>query len=85
MSKFKKLDFSNVKTYDLARRKSKVSTDDFAKVTTKNPDFKDFLNSLPNILSGKQFLEFINLYTKAINSNSQILMMMVMVFLFCMG
>ncbi len=76
MSKFKKLDFSKVKTYDLAQRKSKVSTDDFAKVTTNNPDFKEFLDSLPNILSGKQLLEFINLYTKAINCNSQILLMM---------
>ena len=76
MSKYKKLDFSNVKTYNLSDRKSKVSTDDFARVLQKNPSFKDFLASLPNILSGEQFLQFINHYHNAIKNESQIMLMM---------
>ena len=76
MSKYKKLDFSNVKTYSLSDRKSKVSTDDFANVVQNNPSFKDFLDSLPNILSGEQILQFINHYQNAIKSESQIMLMM---------
>jgi len=76
MSKYKKLDFSNVKTYNLSDRKSKVSTDDFARVLQNNPSFKDFLDSLPNILSGEQILQFINHYQNAIKSESQIMLMM---------
>jgi hypothetical protein len=76
MSKYKKLDFSNVKTYSLSDRKSKVSTADFAKVVQNNPSFKDFLDSLPNILSGEQFLQFIIHYQNAIENKSQIILMM---------
>ena len=53
MSKsFKPIDLSRVKTYPLSGRKSKVSTDDFARAWEKGSSFEDFLEALPAILAG---------------------------------
>lgn len=49
---FKPIDLGRVKTYPLARRTSKVSTADFAQVWQKGAGFKDFFDSLPDILAG---------------------------------
>ena len=49
--KFKPISSSKLKTYSLKTRKSKVKVDDFAKPFSKEKSFKDFLNSLPNILA----------------------------------
>jgi deoxyhypusine synthase len=45
------LGLSNVKTYPLASRPSKVSLDDFARPVAADSSLKDFLGSLPNILA----------------------------------
>ncbi len=76
MTKYKKLTFENVKTYALSDRQSKVRIDDFAKVLPDHPSFKQFLDSLPNILYGKDFREFTDLYTNAIRKDALILWMM---------
>jgi hypothetical protein len=76
MSKYKKLDFSNVRTYSLHDRKSKVSMQDFAGVGQKNDSLSAFLDSLPNILTGKLFKDFLSDYVCAVKSASQILLMM---------
>ena len=76
MGKYQKLDFSGVKTYELSDRESKVSTDDFASAVDNNPDFAKFLESLPKILSGKDFLDFIDAYIQSVKEKSaQVLMM----------
>ena len=49
--KFKPISSSKLKTYSLKTRKSKVKVNDFAKPFSKEKSFKDFLNSLPNILA----------------------------------
>ncbi len=41
-----------------------------------NADIKEFMDSLPKILAGKQFTDFINYYKQAIKSDSQIILMM---------
>jgi hypothetical protein len=76
MSKYQQLDFSNVATYNLAQRTSKVSTSEFAKVLGDNPSFKEFLDSLPDVLYGAQFSDFIESYKKAIAHSGEILLMM---------
>ena len=76
MGKYKKLDLSQVKTYSISERQSKVSTHDFASVTEANPDFDTFLKSLPNILYGAEFLDFIAAYTKAVKSGAFNILMM---------
>lgn len=53
MSKtFKPIDLSRVKTYPLSERKSRVSSSDFAKTWQKGSFFKEFLDSLPDVLAG---------------------------------
>ena len=76
MTKYKKLIFDKVKTYSLKDRNSKVNISDFGSVLPKNPSFEDFLNSLPKILIGKDFTDFINKYIRAIRSDSMIVWMM---------
>jgi len=76
MSKYKKLDFKNVKTYSLLNRKSKVAISDFAKPGKNNQSIESFIDSLPNILVGQSFKHFLDHYTHSINSNSTVLLMM---------
>jgi hypothetical protein len=42
---------TNLQTYPLSSRKSKVSVRDFAKTTAANPSLSTFLDSLPNFLA----------------------------------
>ncbi len=76
MSKYKKLEFDHVKTYSLKDRKSKVSLDDFAKVIDKNANLNDFIKSLPKILTGESFVDFVNSYQNALDKGSTVLLMM---------
>ncbi len=76
MSKYKKLDFSKVKTYSLKDRKSKVSESDFAVPSIPDTTISEFLNNLPDILVAKDFKDFIKSYKTAIHKKSQIVLMM---------
>ena len=49
---FKPIDLTNLKTYPLSERKSKVAASDFANIHKKGLSFEDFLNNLPHILAG---------------------------------
>jgi hypothetical protein len=53
------IDFSKVRTYPLARRKSKVTVSDFARVAPRPNGIPRFLDSLPNILAAKEFREVV--------------------------
>lgn len=59
MSRYKTepIDLSNLSTYPLASRPSKVTTDDFAKTTASESSLNDFLNNLPNILAARELRE----------------------------
>ncbi|MCP4111806.1 MAG: hypothetical protein GY749_40820 [Desulfobacteraceae bacterium] len=57
---FEPIDLSKLKTYSLSDRKSKVSTDDFAKTWKKGAGFKYFLDTLPNILAASDIKEVIS-------------------------
>src|SRR6476619_3889774 len=45
------IDLSEVKTYDLASRPSKVTVEDFAKPVSEDESVRSFLKGLPNILA----------------------------------
>jgi hypothetical protein len=45
------IDLSNIRTYELAERPSKVTTQDFAGVPTESDSLREFLDKLPNILA----------------------------------
>lgn len=49
--------FDNIRTYSLASRPSKVSTEDFSKPPSAGDSLKEFLGKLPNILAVKQIRE----------------------------
>lgn len=49
------IDLNKVKTYSIKKRKSKVAIKNFAKIPKSGTSFKDFLNSLPNILAVQDF------------------------------
>lgn len=77
MSKiFKPIDLSRVKTYPLSKRKSKVSTAHFAKTWKKGSGFKDFLDSLPEILAGSHIKTIISSIATAFEKKKTIVLAM---------
>ena len=73
---FKPIDLSRLKTYPLAERKSTVSTDDFAKAWEKGALFKDFLDSLPNLLAGNHLKAVISSIATAFQEKKTVLFAM---------
>ena len=75
MSKYtvKPLSPDGLKTYPLYSRKSKVNTKNFASVLATNKIFSQFVDSLPDILAGKDFKEFISLLGRAKKKNKAII------------
>lgn len=74
--KFKPLDLSQVKTYPLSERESKVSTADFAKTWQKGASFKDFIDSLPDILAGSDIKTIISSIATAFKKKKTIVLAM---------
>lgn len=71
--KFKPLDLSKLKTYSLSDRPSKVKTDDFARIWQKGSSFRVFLDSLPDILAGRDLREVISAIAAAHVDNRTII------------
>jgi len=63
--KFQPLDLRRVKTYSLLDRQSKVKADDFAGTWQKGASLRAFLNSLPDILAGRDLRKVITAITAA--------------------
>lgn len=62
-----------LKTYSLRSRRSKVDVKNFAHVFNPDKTFNQFVDSLPNILAGKDFKEFISLMKEARDRNKAII------------
>ncbi len=58
--KFQPLDLGNLKTYSLSERRSKVQADDFARIWQKGSSLRVFLDSLPDILAGRDLRDVIS-------------------------
>jgi deoxyhypusine synthase len=71
--KFPPLDLSKVKTYSLLDRQSKVTTDEFAKIWQKGSSFRAFLDSLPDILAGRDLGEVISVISAAYVDNRTVI------------
>ncbi|QTA90123.1 hypothetical protein [Desulfonema magnum] len=69
---FKPIDLSELKTYSLSKRKSKVCTDDFAGVWKAGSGFKDFFDCLPNILAAGDIREVISSMATAFENKKTI-------------
>lgn len=74
--KIKPLSPDKVKTYSLESRKSKVGTQTFAKVLTGDETISTFVDSLPDILAGKDFKTLIKKAKKAKEGNKPIIFAM---------
>lgn len=63
MSRYKTepIDLSQISTYPLASRPSKVTTDDFAKPLAPDSSTSEFLNSLPDILAARELRDLAGL------------------------
>jgi hypothetical protein len=70
----KRLDPSGLKTYSLLSRKSKVHVKDFAADYHPSLEFAKFLDSLPDILAGKDFKDLVALVRAAKIKNRSILL-----------
>lgn len=76
MSGFDRLSSKGVKTHSIKERYSKVRIEDFAAPVKSNDSIETFLNSLPNILIGKDFKEFVRRFREAIIQRNTIIMML---------
>lgn len=72
----KRIDLSKIKTIRLDTRKCKVSVKDFAHLTRKGSGFKDFYNSLPNILAGNNFKSVVDDIVSAHKNKKMVIFMM---------
>jgi hypothetical protein len=71
--KIKPLDLSQVKTYSLTQRSSKVRTVDFAKTWQKGGAFKDFINGLPDILAAADLKTVVSALATAARTNKTVI------------
>ena len=74
--KFDPIDLSQVQTYPLSDRKSKVHTAAFAKTWKRGSSYKDFLDSLPNILAGNDIKTVINALARSAQAQKTIILAM---------
>ncbi len=72
--KFRPIDLNKVQTYPLSERKSTVSSADFAKTWKRGSSYKDFLESLPNILAGNQIKTVITALATAARKQKTIIL-----------
>lgn len=70
------IDLTRLKTYPIAKRKSKVKEQDFAKSPSRGISFSDFYNSLPNILSGTSFRQVVDAIISARKKKRPVIAMM---------
>lgn len=75
MSKYKEISLDNIKTYSVKDRPSKVHINDFVNLN-KEVKIHNFIESLPNILKGKEFKELINLCEDALANRRPLIVMM---------
>ncbi|MFH1139366.1 MAG: hypothetical protein V1816_25060 [Pseudomonadota bacterium] len=76
MREFPDLDLTRVRTYSIKERPSKVDRRDFATPWKKGGSFSDFLDRLPRILAGRDFLELVDRIVRAVQDNRTIILAM---------
>lgn len=69
-------DRGKLKTYPIKLRSNKVKIEDFAKIPSGKDDIVDFLDKLPRILAGQDFVEIINHLVEAYKSRHPIILAM---------
>jgi hypothetical protein len=67
------IDLTEIRTYELASRKSKVSADDFARAVTEGDSLAEFLEKLPNILAVQAMRELASKMWRARDASKPII------------
>jgi hypothetical protein len=70
------MDLSQLKTYSISSRKSKVDKSLLAKPLAARASFRSFLDSLPNILKAKELKEIVSAIVRARRKEKPVLLMM---------
>ena len=70
------INLSKIKTYSIKKRKNKVATNLFAKTQIKGQGFKDFYNSLPDILKARDFKVCVDSIVKARKKNKPVVFLL---------
>ena len=68
LQKFPEIDFQNIHTYSIRNRKSLVEVDTFAAPWQPGGSLSQFLERLPGIYAGKDFLEIVQAVTLAVRA-----------------
>ena len=72
----KRIDLSKIKTIPLDTRKCKVAVKDFASLPEKGSSFKNFYDSLPNILAARDFKDVVDAIVAARKKKRMVIFMM---------
>jgi hypothetical protein len=75
MSKYTKIDLSQIKTHSIRSRKSKAQIKNFGKPIDPDSDILDFLDCLPGYLKAGDFKSLVNLLVKAKRKRKPIILM----------
>jgi len=70
------IDLAKLKTYPIAKRKSKVKRQDFADIPSKGASFSDFYESLPSILAGNDLRNVVEAIVSAARKKRPVIAMM---------
>ncbi len=73
MEKYEPLDLSNLETYSIHDRHSKVTVDDFSAPLKPGLLVSEFIESLPNQLMGKEFPEFVTKLAESYHNKKPII------------
>ena len=73
---FPQLDLSGVRTYSVRERENKVATSEFARVLESGASFRDFYDSLPDILAGKELRAVVDAIVEAKLNNRKVIVTM---------
>ncbi|MFO7891801.1 MAG: hypothetical protein R6V04_15850 [bacterium] len=76
MGKYKEIDLTKIKSISIDKRKSKVSLDQNAHPVLPGSSFKEFWDSLPNVLKSKDLRELAHKITLAVKNSSPVILMM---------
>ncbi len=76
MSKYAEVDLSNIRTFSVAQRFSKVHREAMAKPHRRGDFFEDFYNSLPDILIAHDFRELVRHIIAARKKSKPVILMM---------
>ncbi|HFE64803.1 MAG TPA: hypothetical protein ENK14_10380, partial [Caldithrix sp.] len=74
-SKYAKLKFTDVKTYSIKERFSKVQVSDFAQPISAQSTVQTFIENLPDILVAKDFREFTGHFKTAVRTGKTVVWM----------